>query len=149
MRPAYEEPTVPSSMPLKVLRRHLEDARARGEGFGPAWPGAVKAALDHSKPTHRREWRECLEHTRSTWQRCFDREPATAAELALVNARALIDREPIPDRWCDECGGPVGANPVGRFCGRGCSVKASAVLAVEPFGTRRGPMRQPELPIAA
>jgi hypothetical protein len=90
-----------------------------------------------------------MEQTRSTWQRCFDREPATPAELALVNARGLIDREPLPDRWCEHCGGPVGANPVGRFCGRDCSVKASAVASVEPFGPRRGPMQQPQLELAA
>jgi hypothetical protein len=149
MRPAYEEPTVPSTIPLIVLREHLEDARARGEGFGPAWPGAMNAALEAAKPSDRREWKDCLEQTRSSWERCFHRQPATAAEEALVNARGLIDREPIPDRWCDECGGPVGANPVGRFCDRGCSVKASEVASVAPFGTRRGPMRQPQLPLAA
>jgi hypothetical protein len=109
----------------------------------------MKAALEQATPSHRREWKDCLENTRSTWQRCFDGEPATPAEVALVNARALLGREPMPDRSCDECGGPVGANPVGRFCGQECSVKASAVLAVQPFGTSRGPMQQPELPLAA
>jgi hypothetical protein len=71
---------VPSSSPLKLLRQRLGDARARGEAFGRAWPSAVKIALEDVEPSHRREWRECLEHTRSTWQRCFNREPATMGQ---------------------------------------------------------------------
>jgi hypothetical protein len=150
MRRAYEEPTVPSSSPLKLRRQHLEDARARGEQFVPEWQGAVKVALEVAKPSQKREWRDALEHTRSTWQRCYDRQPATPAELALVNARVLIDREPLPDAWCERCGGPLGADPIGhKFCSRDCSREASAVASIAPFGTRRGPMRQPEVPLAA
>jgi hypothetical protein len=98
----------------------------------------------------KREWRDCMENTRSTWERCFDREPATPAEVALVNARGLIDREPLPDMWCEQCGGPLGADPVGhKYCSRDCSREASAVASVEGFGSRRGPMQHPQLPIAA
>jgi hypothetical protein len=72
------------------------------------------------------------------------------AELALVHARGLIDREPLPDVWCEQCGGPLGTNPVGhKFCSRDCSREASAVASIAPFGTRRGPMQQPQLPLAA
>jgi hypothetical protein len=149
MRAAYDEPAAPSSAPLAVLREHLEDARARGEGFGSAWPGAVKVALEAAKPAHRREWRACLETTRSTWKRCFDRE-LHAPRRRLVNARTLLDREPLPDRWCEQCGGSFGTTAVGdKFCSTGCSHAASAVISVEGFGSRRGPMRQPELPLAA
>jgi hypothetical protein len=148
MRPAYEEPTVPSSMPLKLLRHHLEDARARGEQFGSAWPGAVKAALEDLKPAEKREWRDCLEHT-STWGRCFNREPATERELALRHIRTLIHREPMPDRWCDHCGGALGNQSIGNFCSRSCSRDASKVLYVDGHGTIRGPMQAPELPLAA
>jgi hypothetical protein len=149
MRAEYEEPITPSSTPLVLLREQLEEARVRGEAFGPAWPAAVEAALDHAKPSDRREWKDCLESTRSTWERCYLREPATRPELALVNARGLIDREAMPDRSCEQCGNPIGDNPVGRYCGRKCSVKASEVVQVAPFGTRRGPMQQPQLPLAA
>jgi hypothetical protein len=147
---AYEEPTPPSSTPLKLLRHHLEDARARGEQFGSAWPGAVKAALEDLKPAEKREWRDCLEHTRSTWGRCFNREPATERELALRHVRTLIDREPMPDRWCDHCGGALGNQSIGNN-----SVAAPArgtrrrVLYVDGHGMIRGPMQAPELPLAA
>jgi hypothetical protein len=150
MRPKYHEPQVASSTPLKVLRRHLVAARRRGEAFQAAWPTAVKIALEDVSRPNRREWRECLEHTRSTWQRCFDQEPATPAELAMVNARMLIDRQPLPDVWCEQCGGPLGADPIGhKYCGRDCSREASAVASLAGVGTRRGPMQHPQLPIAA
>jgi hypothetical protein len=150
MRRAYEEPTVPSSSPLKLRRQHLEDARARGEQFVPEWQGAVKVALEVAKPSQKREWRDALEHTRSTWQRCYERQPATAAEAALVNARVLIDREPLPDVWCEQCGGPLGDDAVGhKYCRRDCSHPASAEASIAPFGNRRGRCSTRRLPIAA
>jgi hypothetical protein len=87
MRPEYHEPQVDSSTPLKVLRRHLVAARRRGEAFQAAWPTAVKIALQDVKPSQRREWRECLEHTRSTWQRCFDQTTASTAESSAAQGR--------------------------------------------------------------
>ena len=53
------------------------------------------------------EWRECLEHTRSTWERCYERQAATPAEAALMRAAETLEREPLPDRACRGCGGAV------------------------------------------
>jgi hypothetical protein len=151
MRPEYEEPQVQSSTPLNLLRQHLEDARTRGEEFGYCWPSAVTTALTTVRSKRERlEWKWTLERTRTVWQRCFERQPATAAEVALVNARVLLEREPMPDVSCEQCGGPLGDDPIGhKYCSRDCSREASAVVSIAPFGTRRGPMRQPQLPLAA
>jgi len=149
VRTDYHEPQVDSSTPLEVLRHQLQAARAHGEAFGPAWPGAVRVALEDVKPSLKREWRECFEHTRSTWERCFNREVATAAEVALINAGALLDRVPLPDQWCEQCEKPLGAEAIGAYCSRGCTREASKVLAVPEVGSYRGPMQQPQLPAAA
>lgn len=116
----YLEPKVGTTLPLVALREQLAEARTRGESFGSVWP--VKGVLGQVDPSCRREWRECLEQTRSTWERAYDQLPPTRGEQALERAHILIDREPLADRACASCGRPIpdAAKRNAEFCSREC-----------------------------
>jgi hypothetical protein len=70
-------------VPEKV-RMALAGFRAGYNPFELAWPAAVADALDGVPELARDEWRTALEETRSTWQRCFEYEPAEPGDLAGV-----------------------------------------------------------------
>ena len=87
----YGEPRVGTTLPLVALREQLAAARSRGESFGECWPATVKGVLAGVDPKARREWRECLERTRSTWEACFLRRSATPGEEALVAVKDMLE----------------------------------------------------------
>ena len=134
-----------STEPLTELRHQLADARRRGKGFNECWAVTVRGVLRAVPQAKRKEWRDALEHTRSTWQRCFDREAATPAEEALVRAVGHIERDPLPDRWCGQCDGPLpaGTNAGREFCSKAC---ANAATGVIDRGGAVGPRAVPDLP---
>jgi hypothetical protein len=103
----YAEPKASSIRVLVALREQLAVSRAAGEPCGKCWPATVEAVLAPLGAPARREWRVCLERTRSTWERCYERTPATQAEQALERAHVLLEREPLPDRACVQCDGPL------------------------------------------
>ena len=134
----YLEPRVGTTLPLVALREQLAEARSRGESFEACWPATVKAVLSTVRPPLRGEWRRCLERTRETWERCYQRVPATPAELALEQAHILIDRKPLPDRACSECDGPMPARAksICAECRRGSEVRDRHL---GPAGERQQP----------
>jgi predicted nucleic acid-binding Zn ribbon protein len=131
---SHAEPQVGTTQPLTALRERLAASRAAGESFEECWPATVRAVTAGLERNARAEWRACLEHTRSTWERCFDRLPPTAAELALERARVLIDRQPAPDRSCSVCGDPIPADKKAAavYCSRPCQSRVD-------LGERREP----------
>jgi hypothetical protein len=134
----YAEPQVGTTAPLTELREQLAVSRAAGESFGACWPSAVRAVLNEVDQNGRAEWRACLEKTRSTWERCYNRLPPTAAERALERAHLLIDRTPLPDKSCPVFDGEV---PAGK--------KAAAVYCSRPCQnlTDKGERREPDMAV--
>ena len=117
------------------LREHLIHARGRGLAFDDAWADALERALRMERdPFEQRAWAKALAGTRSTWQRAFDLEPASAWELA-VSALFDPEREPLEGDdaegagidGCPRCGGviPATRGKLALFCSRACAQRAS------------------------
>lgn len=70
-----------SPEPLVLLRLELSRRRRAGAQFAGAWPIALRVVLAASGDGQ--EWAGILEATRPAWERAYDREPATRAELAV------------------------------------------------------------------
>jgi hypothetical protein len=66
------------------LRRSLESERALGVDFDVAWPRCVRNTVRRVSNVERESWRDALEWSRESWQRAYDRDPATPAECLLT-----------------------------------------------------------------
>jgi hypothetical protein len=70
---------------LRALRRHLANARARGERFDQAWAGALHAlGLDYrdDMPWDAQHLRTAVEATRASWRRAYLGRPPTCGDEA-------------------------------------------------------------------
>lgn len=115
------EPSLPNRAPLIALRERLADAHSRGEQFQDAWPTAVALTLvEIAGVDERQQWRHAFEWARSTWERCYNREPATKADRQLSLLRAERDM-PVTDHQCRQCGKDfVPKHYLERFCTDEC-----------------------------
>ena len=142
----YVEPAVGSTEPLGVLRAELAAARRRGRGFGEAWPVALRVALEGTSQKERPPWRAALENTRSTWERCLLRQPATPEEQALVAAADMVDRQRMADRPCVTCGAEVlstGRGTPKKYCSTRCRKAASELTDGRATGPKLVPALSP------
>ena len=110
------------------LAEALRIARGRGEPFALAWGWAVHRATA-GRPD-RASWAEVFAETREAWRRSFEREEATAGDLALAAlATDAPGVEELPARACEGCGADLDA--VGKlrsnalYCSDDCRRRAA------------------------
>jgi hypothetical protein len=95
-----------------ILFDRLTAARREGQAFEAAWPDALAAALQTAETGRERtEWTEALRGTVESWREAWERRSPSRPERALRVIAEDPEREPIPDRECGHCGGPI---PAGR-----------------------------------
>jgi hypothetical protein len=107
------------SPPPVLVREALERARSAGVDFTAAWPAALEAVTDE-------HWLDALASTAKACATRYDREPATAPDLAVDllargDAGELVDLNGRPH--CLVCDTAFDPPPRGReklYCGRSC-----------------------------
>jgi hypothetical protein len=79
---------VVDATPAITLRHELARARAGGEDFEAAWPGAVRRAVAGAHPSARADWRTVLGAHREVWEEAFGGGGEPAAPWAPLLAVA-------------------------------------------------------------
>jgi hypothetical protein len=121
----------------------LADRRRRGAPFPEAWSDALEVVCRFAR--ERDSWLVAFVETRDSWQRAYEGEPATAAEVTLGDlAPALIgdlDGDGAAVRRCAHCDRPLPANlkPTARYCPGGRCRRAAAYERERRIADRRNP----------
>ncbi|MGB9378430.1 MAG: hypothetical protein WCB04_13060 [Mycobacteriales bacterium] len=79
----------PDPGPLLILRRELEQARARNTLFARAWPVAIAVATDGLPASLAQEWEAVLKAHSAIWLAAYSRRPGGLP----------CDLEPAPEPW--------------------------------------------------
>lgn len=111
------------SNPAAVLVEQLAAARREGVTFEQVFPDAMAAALTVVQTRwERSEWASVLGGMVEVWRDAFERGPASRRERALATVAQDPDREPMPERPCERCGGeiPPDRGPLAIYCSPDC-----------------------------